>query len=145
MTQKAKTLHGFTLIELLIAIAVVGILSAIALPYYGDYVRRGKVQEATSGLATMRVRMEQYFQDNRTYAGYVDASCAKGGVPQLAGKYFTYACESDVGTYKITATGVAAQGMNGYEYTIDQDNAMTSTLPGADAMSCWIDKKGDSC
>src|SRR2546425_8114960 len=58
---------GFTLIELMVAVAIVAILAAVALPNYTDYVRRGKIQEATSALLAMRVKTEQYFQDNRQY------------------------------------------------------------------------------
>ena len=74
---------GFTLIELMIVVVVIGILSAIAMPAYTDYVKRGKAAEATATLADMRIKMEQFFQDNRTYIG---GACA----PTSTVKYFTY-------------------------------------------------------
>ena len=49
--------RGFTLIELMIAIAVIGILSAIAYPSYTDYVRRGQLAEAFANLSDFRVRI----------------------------------------------------------------------------------------
>ena len=68
--------QGFTLIELMIAVAIVAILSAIAIPSYTEYVQRSRIIEATSTLSSMRVKMEQYFQDNRSYVN----ACTAGTV-----------------------------------------------------------------
>ena len=57
---------GFTLIEVMIVVAIVAILSAIAIPSYRNYVIRGKIPEATSNLSGQAVKMEQYFEDNKT-------------------------------------------------------------------------------
>ena len=135
--RAARQNAGFTLIEVMIVVAIIGILAAVALPAYQDYVRRGRITEATTALADNRVRMEQYFQDNRTY---VAAPLNTG-----ASVYFTYAIVQSATTYTITATGVAAKGMGSYSYTIDQGNNKTSNVYGTVGASCWLDRKGASC
>ncbi len=52
-----RKVAGFTLIELMITVAIIGILAAVGLPAYNDYIIRGRVPEATSNLSAKRVKM----------------------------------------------------------------------------------------
>jgi type IV pilus assembly protein PilE len=150
--------RGFTLIEMLIVVAMIAILAAIALPNYRDYVTRGRLVEATAGLADARVKMEQYFQDNRSYpSGCVIAPNAPGAnnVQLMALKNFTLVCAGlGASTYTVTANGNAGGPMDGFSYTIDQDNNKTSTFSGTGASAgwtsaspnnCWVIRKGGVC
>ena len=143
--QKVK---GFTLVELLITISIIGIVAAIAIPSYSAYLVRGKIAEATSTLSDGRIKMEQFFQDNRTYA--------LGPAP-AATKYFTYATSdtpTTAGTptvliYAIKATGTVS--MAGFVYAIDQNNIKwTVAAPAGWAAAvmptnCWILKQNGQC
>lgn len=142
-----KAERGFNLIELMIAVAIVGIIASIAVPSYRDHVLRGQTQEATTALAELRVKMEQHFQDNRSYVGYVDANCnlTSSLAPAVVSKYFTYTCASTATTFTLTANGASAKGMGGYTYVINESNQRSSTLPGGHTASCWITKPGESC
>ena len=148
-----KAPRGFTMIELMIVVAIIGILAAVAIPMYGDYVTRSKITEAMSNLSDGRVRMEQFFQDNRTYIGGLGCAAAGAAIAFSGSRYFTYACTVlTANTYSLTATGVTAEGMSGFSYTIDQANAKTSimTAPAttngwSGNAACWATKKGGVC
>ena len=143
---QSKCVKGFTLIEVMIVVAIIGILAAIAVPAYGDYVIRARIPEATAMLASKRVQMEQYFQDNRSY----DAA-ATACVADLASANFTYTCNvPSASLYTITASGTGA--MSGFTYTINQSNVRTSTIASPAKASwqtatqnCWVTSKGQSC
>jgi len=59
-----KLQRGFTLIELMIVIAIVGILAAIALPAYQDYVVRARVSEALGALDQAKTAVAEYYASN---------------------------------------------------------------------------------
>jgi type IV pilus assembly protein PilE len=134
---------GFTLIELLISVAIVVILSAIAFPSYTDHVRRGHVAAAAAALATLRVSLEQYYQDNRRYG----ASAGGCGVTLPSSREFTYRCDAaaDGQSFLLTATGDASRGMGSFIYTLDQAGTRHTTgLPegwGTVPRDCW----GSAC
>src|SRR6266403_786619 len=121
-----RSATGFTLIEVMITVAIVAILAAVAIPSYTDYITRSKIQEATSTLLSMRTKMEQYFQDQRTYSG----ACLPNTVaPPPAGlKYFTIGCSNQTTTtYLITATGIAGTDIAQFPCTSDQGNTRQTT------------------
>lgn len=137
---------GFSLIELMVVVVIVGILSAIALPAYQNYVVRSKVPDATSNLASKRVQMEQFFQDNRTYASAPPCSA-----DTTSSRYFDFSCSVAGTTTVFTLQAVGKASMAGFTYTVDQANNKTTTV-GAGApsgwtgnASCWVTNKGGAC
>jgi len=140
---------GFTLIELMVVVTIIAILSAIALPAYRDYVLRGKITEATSNLSDLRLRAEKWFADNRTYQN-AGATGPGFDTSTTGAKYFTYGCVSTAaGTFTCTATGVAAEGMTGFQYTINESDTHTTTITGVtgwnNCTTRWLTKKGETC
>ncbi len=155
MPQLAPSLpqRGFTLIEVMIVVAIVGILAAVAIPAYSDYVRRGSLPEAFSQMSDYRIKMEQYYQDNRNYGtnACADGAAApswKGFAPNGA-KNFSYGCAvSDGGQgYTVTATGKTGTVSVGHVYTINHANLQATTTFKGSAVSgknCWL-VKGSEC
>jgi type IV pilus assembly protein PilE len=143
---------GFTLIELMIAVAVAALLASIALPSYQNYVRRGQLSDAFTTLADMRVKMEQYYQDNKFYG----ATSASNACPALSGygafdvstKYFTLQCTAGAApsqTYELKAVG--SSGLTtGYDYSVNQSGVKGTTkfAGSASTAACWQTKAG-SC
>lgn len=137
------------MIELLTVVAVMGILASIALPAYRDYVVRGKFVEASANLSDFRVRMEQFYQDNRRY----DAAGGGCGVAVPSGgnaRYFTYACgvgAAPAQTFTATATGTG--DMAGFAFTVNQLNARATTAVPAgwsgSGAGCWVRRKDGTC
>ena len=144
---------GFTLMEVMITVAIIGILAAVALPNYFDYVTRSKIVEAKTNLADMRTRLEQYFLDNRSYPAACVAP-APGPAPATkiylpaSSKFFDVTCALTATTYTVTASGNATGGMTGFVYTVDQANTRATTGTGSwgkTSAVCWIGRKNGDC
>ncbi len=100
MQLSRKSATGFTLIELMIAIAVVGILAAVALPSYQDYIRRGKRADAHALLQNAAFAQERHRLNNASYATLttqLTGACPTSGT-----------CNSQQGNYTLSITNVTA-------------------------------------
>jgi type IV pilus assembly protein PilE len=145
-----KAQRGFTLIELMVAVVVLAILASIAYPSYMDYTQRARLAEARSQLMDARAKLEQFYQDNRTYTGADGAGfpCNATTINQNM-KYFAYTCALAANTFTITATGQASQGMGGFAYTVNESTVRTTTgVPTGwtgSGSNCWVMKKDGSC
>lgn len=139
-TRQAAARHrfggGFTLVELMIVIAIISVITAIAVPGYQDYVRKANRSAAQQFMLTVANKEEAYLVDNRAYT----ATIGTGGLgltapPELSGKYTVAVCIdptvlscATAGTaspyYKITATAAGSQLSDG-DLTLTSAGAKT--------------------
>lgn len=135
-----STQSGFTLIEVMIVVAVISILTAIALPSYSEYIRRGHRAEARAGL----MQAAQWLERAATATGtYPLAAAFPAGLKDVPGKRYDITLASADGrVYALTATPKGAQlGDKCGAYTLTQAgvrgaNGKVQTDAGFDG-TCW--------
>lgn len=122
---------GFTIIELMIAVAIIGVLAAIAIPAYGNYLKRAKVSEAFNMFSVYKFAVSECFEQN-----------GAAGKDQYLGPS---ACIS-----KQQSVPAAQYGKYGVIAAVGMGNIMYEFLPVAGDLSGkrivfnWDDNLGDS-
>ena len=137
-----NTQRGFTLIELMIVVAIIGILVAIAVPQYSDYVTRSRRADGQSTLLQIAQELERCYTQ---FSAYNNTSCAvvgTDGVSQASpeGYYVIAAAGSALAAsaFTLTATPQGAQASNDSDCTtLTLTHLGVQGATGDDTDSCW--------
>ncbi len=121
--MNTKLQQGFTLIELMIVIAIIGILAAVAIPAYQDYIARSQVSEAFTSVEGAKTTMAEYAQNNGAYpSATTSPSINDMGV---TGKYGTAAVTDGTITFTFKGAGSVAAGIAGTKVVFKGPNALS--------------------
>lgn len=136
--------QGFTLLEMMLVVAVIALISSIAIPAFIDYMKKSRRSDARSLLLEIVAKQEQYFPNNQqqytddfTQLGNLAAKATTADKVTSENGYYEITIDRPtLYTFKLTAKPIGAQANDSCTtLTIDQDG--TKDFTPADAIGCW--------
>ena len=135
---------GFTLIELVIAITIILILAALAIPNYRGHVLRANRSDAMAALLQVAAAQEKFYMQNNTYTADLGATGLNVGTASPNGHYTLTVTNADSNVFIVNAAppdtstgqGTDTQCRN---FRVDQRGQKTATDSGGDDTTdiCW--------
>ena len=135
---------GFSMVELLIAVAIIGIISAIAYPSYQNYVIKAKRADGMGALLNASSAMERFGAARNTYATAAVGTTFVQDVPANDPYYRLSLSNLGRSTYTITATPINSMAGRDGALTITHAGVKTWTDKNGNLYNCWPES-GNSC
>jgi type IV pilus assembly protein PilE len=143
LARQGRRTGGFTLIELMIALAVIGLLAAVAYPSFQSQVRKSRRSDAVQALMQLQQAQERWRSNKATYAASTALTASwptgLGQSGTSSGGYYTIAITGTPTATAYTATATAISGKSQASdtgctvLTVSLTNGTTSNTPA----TCW--------
>ena len=136
---------GFTLIELLIAVAIIGILAALAIPGYSKFINTGRIKTAQADLVALSLSFENQYQRILSYPAtdYDNTAALSTAFSKWSPASDTSSISfsntgSDASSYTLKATGTGSGGISGCVITYTSAGVKTITNCTSFSSGGWL-------